>query len=49
MTTQNIIDKLIAKGYKVTRVIGTGTVIATKGMRTYTASSYSELYNKINN
>lgn len=47
MKIQTIIDRLTADGYKLTRSIGTGNIIAVKGSRSYIASSYAELWRKI--
>lgn len=44
MTT---IKKLEKMGYRVTKVMGSGNYVATKGNRTYMASTITALYKKI--
>lgn len=41
-------DKLTKRGYKVTRSMNTGKIIAEKNGRTVTGDSYADIFRKIN-
>ena len=48
MKIDKIIKTLERKGYKVTKDLNTGNVLATKYQHTYKAESYSALFKQIN-
>ena len=48
MNTTTIRTRLEKKGWKITRVMNSNNLVATKNGNTVTAASFHELYRKIN-